>query len=146
MIMKKIIFRTVVVLVCATSVANAQKISSAKVPESVRTSFAKTHPKVSKVSWELEKGNYEAGFTINGEETSELYNTSGVLLESETEIKVASLPSGILPYVKTHYKGASVGEAAKITRNNGEVNYEAAIKGKDLIFDGKGNFLKEIKD
>ena len=144
--MRKIIFKTMVVLVCSTAVANAQTISSAKVPQAVKSSFAKTHPKISKVQWELEKGEYEAGFTMNGQELSELYSKSGVLIESETEVKVAYLPSGILPYIKNHYKGAAVKEAAKITKSNGEVNYEAAIKGKDLIFDSKGNFIKAIKD
>jgi hypothetical protein len=39
-----------------------------------------------------------------------------------------------------------VKETAKITKANGEVNYEVGIKGKDVLFDAKGKFLKEAKD
>jgi hypothetical protein len=35
---------------------------------------------------------------------------------------------------------------AKITKANGEVNYEAEVKGQDLIFDANGRFLKSIKE
>ena len=44
------------------------------------------------------------------------------------------------------YEGITVKELTKITKSNGEINYEAAVKGKDLIFDAAGKFLKEVKD
>jgi hypothetical protein len=48
--------------------------------------------------------------------------------------------------MKQHYPGIAIGEAARITKANGETNYEAEIKGKDVVFDAKGKFLKEEKD
>ena len=35
---------------------------------------------------------------------------------------------------------------AKITKANGEMIYEAEIKGKDLLFDMNGNFIEEVKN
>ena len=51
-----------------------------------------------------------------------------------------------MEYVKKTYKEDEVKEASKITDANGTVTYEAEVKGKDLIFDSNGNFIKAIKD
>ena len=69
-----------------------------------------------------------------------------VSTESEMEIKVADLPATVQAYMKEHYKGKTVKEGAKITKADGTVNYEAALGGKDVIFDANGKFLKEMKD
>jgi hypothetical protein len=40
--------------------------------------------------------------------------------------------------VEKNYKGATIKETAKSQKANGEINYEAEVNGKDLIFDSKG--------
>jgi hypothetical protein len=142
--LKKLMLLTA--LTGATAGAYAQKIDAAKVPAAVITAFAKANPGVTKVKWELEKGHYEAGYTQGGHEMSALFEPSGIMTESEMEIKVSELPANVLSYVKANRKGAAIKEAAKITKAGGEVNYEAEVKGKDMLFDAKGNFLKEAKD
>jgi hypothetical protein len=122
--------------------ANAQHITLSKVPLAVRLNAQKAHPNISKISWELEDKNYEAGFKEDGKETSEIYNSKGVLLEKEVAIAIADLPAKVKDYVSAHYKKHSIREASKITKNDGEVNYEAFVNGKDLIFDSKGGFIK----
>ncbi len=122
----------------AVSTSYAQKVSAGKVPAPVKAAFAKNHAGLAKVSWEMEKANFEAGFTLNGKETSEVYSPQGVLLETEVAIKVAELPDA----VKMKLKGLKVAEAAKITKANGTVVYEAEVKGKDLLFDAQGNPVK----
>jgi hypothetical protein len=124
-------------IICVATVANAQKLSADKVPAPVKTAFAKLHPGA-KANWELEKKNYEAGFTVSGKETSEVYAASGVLLETEVEIKSTELPTAVLAKLK----GMKIAEAAKITKADGTVNYEAEVKGKDLLFDAQGNAVK----
>lgn len=133
----------VVVLLVAATTASAQKITYDKVPATVKSAFSKAHPDVNKVSWEKEHGNYEAGFTKSDNEISEIYTPGGIKTETEMEISVSELPPTILQYVKMHCKGAAIKEGAKITKSNGEVNYEAEVKGKDLIFDSKGNLVNE---
>jgi len=114
-----------------------QKIAAVKVPAKVKVAFVKLHGST-KVSWEMEKLDYEAGFTLNGKEASEVYSTAGLLLESEVEIKVSELPDAI----KLKLKAKKITEAAKLTKASGEVLYEAKVGGKDLLFDANGNVVK----
>ena len=74
-----------------------------------------------------------------------MFTPEGVFTESEVEIPVSSLPAPVKEYVKAHYKGATK-EAAKITKANGEVNYEAEVDGMDRLFDVNGKYLKSVKD
>lgn len=120
-----------------TITANAQKVSVQKMPAPVKATFAKLHPNT-KVTWEMEGKNFEAGFTANGKETSEVYTAAGVLMETEVEIKVSELPAAVMAKLK----GMKITEAAKITKANGAVTYEAEVKGKDLVFDANGNPVK----
>ena len=134
--MKKIF--GIFLLVCGIATATfTQKVAAAKVPAVVKTAFAKNHPGV-KVNWEMEKQNYEAGFSLNWKETSEVYSTVGALMETEVSIKTSEFPAAVL----ARLKGMKVAEAAKITKADGSINYEAEVKGKDLLFDAKGNPVK----
>ncbi|HMH33038.1 MAG TPA: PepSY-like domain-containing protein [Puia sp.] len=138
---------TIAALIIALGLeANAQKLDASKVPAPVKESFAKKYPKIASVKWELEKGNYEAGFKQDGQSISVLFTANGTMTESEVDIKTSELPAAALSYVKTHYKGKSIKEGAKITKVNGEINYEAEVNGKDVIFDANGKFLKEESD
>lgn len=115
-------------------------------PEAAMTAFTKAYPGATKVKWEKEGSNYEVSFMQNGNELSAIYSGKGILQEDEKEIKVSALPAAVLNYMKEHYKGVTVKGAAKITKADGSIQYEAAIKGKDVIFDANGKFLKEAKD
>ena len=138
--MKKII---VALTLCMSVVAFAQKSDA---PTVAKAAFAKAYPAATKVKWEKEDGNYEVTFVDKGKELSAVYNAKGILTESEHEIKVSELPAAVTAYMKDHYKGITVKGAAKITKADGSINYEAAIKGKDVLFDANGKFIKEAKD
>ncbi len=139
--MKKILLT----LAIATTIASiAQKKES--IPDAPKTAFAKAYPGATKIKWEKEDSNYEVSFTLNGQECSVVYDTKGALLESEQEIKMSELPAAAITYMKEHYKGITVKAAAKITKAGSSINYEAEIKGKDVLFDANGRFLKEVKN
>jgi Putative beta-lactamase-inhibitor-like, PepSY-like len=142
--MKKLIIM-IVLIVATCMVVNAQKLGLSKVPAAVKAAFAKQYPGVT-TKWEKEDGQYEASFKQNGNSVSATYQANGSFIESEIDINVAELPASVLSYVKDHYKGKTIKEGAKITKADGTVNYEAEVNGKDVIFDAKGNFLKEMKD
>jgi hypothetical protein len=124
--------------------ASAQKVDASKVPASVRKSFTKQFPGATG-KWEMEQGKYEAGFNYQGNAMSALFDANGTMTESEMAIKESELPSTVSDYIKTHLRNAKIKEAAKITKAAGEVNYEAEVNGKDLLFDADGNFLKSVK-
>ncbi len=123
--------------------ACTQKMDESKVPAPVKESFTRQFPGVAP-KWEKEDGKYEAGFKQSGHEMSALFEANGTMTESEMEIAASELPAMVKEYIKTHYNNAAIKEAAKITSVSGKMEYEAAIKSKDILFDSNGNFIKEI--
>jgi len=124
----------------------AQSVSQSVIPAAVRTAFAKTYSSAQKVKWDKEKSHYEASFEQAGVESSVLLDEKGKILETEVGIPVSQLPQGVVAYVVAHHKGQKIKEAAKITDAAGKVTYEAEVRGKDLLFDENGEFVKEGKD
>jgi hypothetical protein len=142
--MKKLIMMPALFAAIAFS-ACGQKLDASKVPAAVKATFAKQYPGVT-AKWEKEDGKYEASFKQGANDLSAMFDPNGTFTESEMEMKVAELPATVTAYMKAHYKGKPIKGAAKITKADGSINYEAALGGKDAIFDANGNFLKEVKD
>jgi hypothetical protein len=138
---------TIMLATCLMALAAfAQDLKEKDVPSVVRTALTKQFPAAAKVSWEKEKGNYEANWGgKSGEDNSAQYTPAGGFVEIVRAIPVISLPANIATYVSSHYGGARIKEAGKVTDAGGKESYEAEIKGKDLVFDLKGNFVKEDK-
>lgn len=123
--------------------AYAQDIKTKDVPTAVKETLAKKYPQATKVSWEKEKGNYEANWGgKSGEDTSVQFTPAGAFVEEVNAIPVSQLPAEVATYVKSHYNGAKIKEAGKVTDASGKHFFEAEIKGKDLIFDENGKFVK----
>jgi uncharacterized membrane protein YkoI len=143
--MKRIVLMTVAAM-CAASCSNAQKLQEKDVPAAITTAFKKQYPEATHAKWEKEDGNVEVEFELKGTECSVLMDAAGNILETEIEISMDALPVGAKEYVSKNYEGQKITETAKITDAQGTTTYEAEIKGKDLIFDSNGNFIKEVKD
>lgn len=121
----------------------AQTIKKNKVPVAVTKALMNKYPAAAKVTWEKEHGNYEVNWGgKSGEDMSVQFSPSGDFVEQVQAIPASALPAAIAQYVHTHYKGAKISEADKVTDAKGATKYEAEIKGKDMIFDEKGNFMK----
>jgi len=121
----------------------AQDIKTSLVPAPVKEALSKKYPNAKKISWEKEKGNYEANWGgKSGEDTSVIFTPAGVFVEEVNAIPVTGLPAAVSAYVSSHYKGAKIKEAGKVTDAKGAKMFEAEIKGKDLVFDENGKFIK----
>lgn len=121
----------------------AQTINKSKVPVAVTNALMNKYPAAAKVTWEKEHGNYEANWGgKSGEDMSVQFSPAGDFVEQVQAIPLSALPAGVAQYVRTHYKGAKISEAGKVTDAKGITKYEAEIKGKDMIFDEKGNFIR----
>ena len=141
--MKKTAFILPVIFAFATN-TYAQDINTKDVPTVVKEALAKKYPQATKVSWEKEKGNYEANWGgKSGEDTSVQFTAAGAFVEEVNAIPVNQLPVEVATYVKSHYNGAKIKEAGKVTDASGKHFFEAEIKGKDLIFDENGKFVKK---
>lgn len=115
------------------------------IPTVVKNSFAKAYPGV-KASWDKEGSKYEASFKKNNSDMSVLYSASGMAEETEMDMKAAMLPAPVRATLAKDYKNEKIAEAAKITKADGTVVYEAEIKGKDYQFTPEGKFIKAVKD
>jgi hypothetical protein len=116
-----------------------------KVPAAVKNANMKKYPesKTHHVTWETEKGNYEANWGgKDGEANSVTYTPSGTFVEIVKEIPKSQLPQSTNSYIKQHYKTAKFGDVGKVLDAQGKTSYEVEINGKDVIFDKTGNFVK----
>jgi len=140
--MKRLFF--VFVISCVFFAASdAQKVKEANVPLKVKTAFGEKYPGVKGVTWEKEKGNFEANWGGKSKEDNSVqFSPSGTFLEIYKAIPVSELPAPVLAYVKQHYKGAKISEAGKVTDANGKTSFEAEVNKKDIVFDENGNFVK----
>jgi len=140
--MKKIIlFPFAAVLLNYSAIA--QDLKAKNVPAAVKEALAKKYPNATEVSWEKEKGNYEANWGgKSGEDTSVQLTPAGVFVEEVDAISVSQLAASVAPYVKAHFNGAKIREAGKLTDANGNKMLEVEIKGKELLFDESGKFIK----
>ncbi len=145
--MKKLL--ATITLVCLFMVGvHAQDLKTADVPANVKSALMQKYPETAKakVSWEKEKGNFEANWGgKSGEDNSAVFTPSANFVEIVKAITVSQLPASVLAYVKEHEHGAKIVEAALVTDAKGTVTYEAEIKGKELIFDKDGKFIKTEK-
>ena len=123
-------------------VLTALSCSAQNVPSEVKAAFAKNFPNTTVKKWDKEDGNYEANFTKDGKTMSATFDAKGTWMETETDIKVSELPAVISDYVKANYKDATIKEASIISNPSAKKMYEAEVKGKDLLFDENGKFLK----
>ncbi len=137
--MKKAIIITILAICAITG--NSQKLSTSNIPSPVKNGLLKVHPGVA-ATWEWEDANYEANFKEHGKSVSCVLDKNGTILETETEIAQPELPQAAITYVSDHYKGKPIKEIASIKNANGEVNYEVAVAGKELIFDQSGKLKK----
>lgn len=123
--------------------ASAQKVKEKDVPSAVTSAFKQQFSTAKDVEWEKEEGNYEAEFKTGKIEQSVVFDAAGKILETEVDIKEDALPPQAREYMSKKYSGEKIKEASKITESSGTVKYEAEVRGKDLIFDSNGNFIKE---
>ena len=139
--MKKFILSSALLGLFATS---AFAFGGDDAPEAVKASFTKLYPSVTKVKWGKEDAYYEAEFEMNKTEMSCLFDATGNLLETETEIAITALPKSASDYVAKNYAGQKIKEASKIVDAKKVTTYEAEVKEGDLIFDDKGTFIKKV--
>lgn len=151
--MKKTIF-LLILAVGMLNVSAREKEKSEKsekqivVPEIVKKAFDTKFANATEVEWGMEKpGEYEVEFELNSTDMSALFDTKGVLIETETEIKKSDLPNQALTLISTNYKEFKVSKIEKLVNKDGVVTFEATVKNKskafELVFDSNGKLLKK---
>lgn len=144
--MKTSILTLFAILTSAFAMAQAQDLDPKDVPGIVKSTVLIKFPDATNIKWKKEKDNYEASFIYEKQEQFALLDPSGNLIETEIKITKDDLPNSVLPYVKVNYRRKKVKEVSKVTDANGKVFYDVEIYKKDIRFDHKGNFVKEIDE
>ena len=112
-------------------------------PANLKAALSAKYAAAKKVTWEKENGNYEANWGgRSGEDNSVQFTPAGDFIEIVNAIAVSQLPAPVITYVKSHYKGAKITEAGRVTDAKGKIFYEVEVNRKDIIFDEKGNIIK----
>jgi len=141
---KSMLFIMAAVMLLGTS-AMAQRVKT--VPAPVAAALKSKYPQAIKVTWEKEKGNFEANWGgRSGEDMSVMFTPTGTFVEQVEATRPVALPAMANTYIKTHYAGKKVTEAGKVTDAVGKITYEAEIKGMEVVFDDKGKFIKAGKE
>lgn len=121
----------------------AQQPGDVNIPAAAKRLFRDTYPAATHVKWEQVGANHEVRFMLGTKAISVVYDATGALEQTTALIDPSELPKAATTYIRQHYKHASVKDAAKVTKANGEVNYEAEVNKTDLIFDQHGKRLKQ---
>lgn len=125
----------------------AQEIPAEKVPAEVKTAFQSKFPEAKKVEWEMEEGNYEAEFKMNGKEMSATFDAKGIWKETETEIKVKDLPKAVSTMLAGEFPGYKIDEACKVESAEHGSCYEVEIEKGDeemeVLLKADGTILKK---
>ncbi len=113
-----------------------------------KAAFTAKYPTVKKAKWSIEKpGEFEVEFTLNRAESSALFDATGKLLETETEVELSQLPQAVKTTITKDFAGYKLDEIEKATDAKGITTYDMeAVKGKDkleLIFDANGKLLSK---
>ena len=125
---------------------SAQKLNATKVPTAVLSTFAKQFPAATDANWEKEGKEFEVAFKEKGQPMTVSLDAKGTLLESETSMKSTELPVAILKYLSDNFKGKTILSADKTVAGS-KVTYEIVVeKGKELVFDANGKFIKKVKE
>ena len=140
--MKKVVFLSLTLLLRWDMAA--QRIKTNALPPAVQARFQSEFVGAKDAKWEKEGANYEVEFELGEVEQSALFDASGALLETEVEIKFAELPEAVKEYLKKNYASQKIKEVTKITDNQHTITYEVEIKGRDVLFDVAGQFLREV--
>jgi hypothetical protein len=134
----------VAALITTHSALQAQDLKPTQIPAAVKRALEKRYPQSSHVSWEKEKGNYEANWGgKSGEDNSVQFTPSAEFIEIVKAIPVNQLPKGVTNYIREHYKNVEITEAGRVTNAKDETFYEAEVHGKDLLFSKEGAFISK---
>ncbi|GAA4102908.1 PepSY-like domain-containing protein [Mucilaginibacter panaciglaebae] len=143
---RSFVYTTAAAMLISTA-ALAQKVKSSLVPSAVASALKSKYPQAANVTWEKEKGNYEANWGgKSGEDMSVVFTPTGAFVEQVEAVSATALPAAATAYLKSHYSGKKVSEAGRVVDAAGKITFEAEVKGVVVVFDKKGSFVKAGKE
>jgi len=136
----------VATIVLALPTAQAQEKGATNAPVAVKKAFEKRFPNAEHVEWDMEDANiYEAEFKWKGIEHSANYSATGVWMETEMEVKEATLPDAVRKALKMDYADHKVKECESVEKPDSGMHYEVELSKQgetaEVVFDVTGKVL-----
>ncbi|GGB19395.1 PepSY-like domain-containing protein [Puia dinghuensis] len=144
--MKKAFLFVCALSILAISAYAQKKISESSVPQVVKAKFSALYPGSKVEYWSLEGANYVAEFMDQKKEMTIFIAPDAKNYKTEMRIHPSELPKEAKEYIAKHYPGKKITDAVTSADEAGNRIYEAEVSELDLIFDGKGKFLKSVKE
>jgi hypothetical protein len=143
--------RALLLTLTFTVVTHGREVKKSDVPEAVLEAFQAAHPKAVPAEYGRETVNGQTRFEIEiriGERDKDfVYLPDGILLQTEEEIPVDSLPQAIVDAIKKAHRDGEIEEADRITRSElteyevsvevGDVEYELLLSSDGKIMSSK---------
>ena len=144
--MKKVFFLLCSLSIIAISASAQKKISESAVPQAVKAKFNSIYPSSKVEYWSMEGANYVAEFMDQKKEMTVFIDPDGKTYKTEQRIHPSELPKEAKEYIAKHYPGKKITDAVTSADGDGNRIYEAEVNELDLIFDGKGKYLKSVRE
>ena len=122
--------------------------ASRKPSDAIVSAFKKMHPTATILKWNDEPPIWEAKYEQGSEHGAVSFNDKAEVTETELVIPETQLPTlnSIPEYMKAHYPTEKMQRCELITKQDGTINYEIQITGKEIVFDRQGKYLSEEPD
>lgn len=132
--------------ICFIGIFSCQQAkNSVEAPAAVIESFNGLFADVSELEWENEDSQWEADFSMNGNNYSASFDNNGVWIETEEEIEIEDVPPATKYTLDSRYSKYSIEESEKVTNQSG-IAYEFELKNGDdemeLLISSDGEVLK----
>lgn len=134
--------RSLFLMAATLLVGTAFRAAAQTAPAAAQKAFTTRYPTATAIKWEKEGADWEAEFKEGKTEASAVFTATGQFKQVEREVAPAALPATVAPYLKAHYPGQKIKEAARIEDAAGVVTWEAEVGKRDVIFDATGKFLR----
>lgn len=124
---KLVAFKAVLIIFLLMQKADAAMMDPP--PSKIETAFKEQYPSIHDVKWAKSDNTYIAQFKENASFVKVSFDTSGNVLESETEIPVEELPQKVVLYITTQDETAKIIKAYKIEKKDRhKVVYDVVAK------------------
>lgn len=119
-------------------------------PNAVVNAFKVAHGTIATYTgWEMEGDDVELEYLVNGQEVSELYDTKGNLISTESRIEPADLPQAVRDAVAADAPDGTI-EAAEQIVSTDETVYEVVVRSgtevRELLYSADGFPMGEESD
>jgi hypothetical protein len=118
-----------------------QEIEIEAIPPTVMDQFMLLYPDAKSITWQLSGDHYKAVFKNNKMATMALIASGGLLLQTETQIKISALPEPALAYLVNTYSEKKIEQAIIREDEKGMITFEAIADKSDFTFDSAGQLM-----